>query len=132
LLITLAALPQVKLGQSRAIAAALGYGRMAGFLLGPWPRIYGQIRLAVFAVIVFSSSVVDVAALLGPTTPAPLAVRLLQWMNDPDLSMRAMASAGALRQPGVTAAALGSWMVLERVGAFLRDHAAMAGMRMRR
>ena len=46
----------------------------------------------------FSTSVVDVAAILGPTTPAPLAVRLTEWMNDPDLSMRFLASAGALLQ----------------------------------
>ena len=47
--------------------------------------LYPQIRLAVFAVIAYSSSAVDVAIILGPTTPAPLAVRLVQWMNDADL-----------------------------------------------
>ena len=76
LLITLAALPQVDLARSRLLAASLGYGRIAGFVFGPWPPIYRQIRLAVFAVLAFSTSVVDVAAILGPTTPAPLAVRL--------------------------------------------------------
>ncbi|MGN6466636.1 MAG: ABC transporter permease, partial [Rhizobiaceae bacterium] len=65
LLITLAALPQVKLQEARALAASLGYGRIAGFLFGPWPQLYRQIRLAVFAVIAFSSSVVDVARILG-------------------------------------------------------------------
>ncbi len=76
LLITLAALPQVDLARSRLLAASLGYGRIAGFVFGPWPPIYRQIRLAVFAVLAFSTSVVDVAVILGPTTPAPLAVRL--------------------------------------------------------
>ena len=75
LLITLAALPQVDLTRSRMLAASLGYGRIAGFVFGSWPPIYRQIRLAVFAVIAFSTSVVDVAAILGPTTPAPLAVQ---------------------------------------------------------
>ncbi len=70
LLIALAALPQVDLARTRALAASLGYGRIAGFLFGVWPPLYRQIRLAVFAVIAFSTSVVDVAAILGPTTPA--------------------------------------------------------------
>lgn len=131
LLVTLAALPQVKLPQARALAASLGYGRMAGFLIGQWPQIYRQIRLAVFAVIAFASSVVDVAAILGPTTPAPLSVRLLQWMNDPDLSMRYLASAGALLQLVVTGTALAAWLGVERIGALIRDHAAAAGRRYR-
>lgn len=132
LLITLAALPQVKLVETRALAASLGYGRVAGFLLGLWPQIYRQIRLAVFAVIVFASSVVDVAAILGPMTPAPLAVRLVGWMNDPDLSMRYLASAGALLQLGVSAAALAVWIGLERLGRALCIHAASGGLRLRR
>ena len=105
LLIALAALPQTDPARTRALAASLGYGQVAGFLHGTWPPLYRQMRLAVFAVIAFSTSVVDVAQILGPTTPAPLAVRLIEWMRDPDLSMRFLASAGALLQLGVTALA---------------------------
>ena len=131
LLIMLAALPQVDLARSRQLSTSLGYGRIAGFVLGPWAPIYRQIRLAVFAVLAFSTSVVDVAAILGPTTPAPLAVRLTGWMNDPDLSMRFLASAGALLQLGVTAAALLIWIGMEQAGAWLRDNLAGAGKRFR-
>jgi putative thiamine transport system permease protein len=131
LLITLAALPQADLARSRLLAASLGYGRIAGFALGPWPSIYRQIRLAVFAVVAFSASVVDVAAILGPTAPAPLAVRLTQWMNDPDLSMRFLASAGALLQLGVAALALLTWIGVEHAFAWLRDYSAAAGTRLR-
>lgn len=132
LLMTLAALPQAPLVQVRMLSASLGYGRIAGFLFGLWPAIYRQIRLPVFAVIAFASSVVDVAAILGPTRPAPLAMRLLEWMNDPDLSMRYLASAGALLQLAVTGLALVLWLGLERAGAFVRDRAAMRGWRLRR
>ena len=117
---------------ARWIAASLGYGRMAGFLFGTWPAIYRQIRLAVFAVIAFSSSVVDVAIILGPTRPATLAVRLVGWMNDPELTMRFLACAGAVLQLGVTAAALALWIGLEHAGAWLRDRAAAGGLRLRR
>ncbi|MGB3388409.1 MAG: ABC transporter permease subunit, partial [Pseudaminobacter sp.] len=131
LLIALAALPQVDLVRKRRLAASLGYGRMAGFFYGVWPPLYRQMRLAVFAVIAFSTSVVDVAAILGPTTPAPLALRLLRWMNDPDLSMRFLASAGALLQLCITAATILVWIGLERLGAFLRDHGRDCGLRFR-
>lgn len=132
LLIALAALPQVDLLRTRALAASLGYGRVAGFLHGVWPPLYRQMRLAVFAVLAFATSVVDVAAILGPTTPAPLAVRLVGWMNDPELSMRFFASAGALLQLCVTAAALLIWIALERVGAAALRPLRRSGLRLRR
>ncbi|MDJ1463857.1 ABC transporter permease subunit [Nitratireductor sp. GZWM139] len=132
LLVTLAALPQVKPARMRALIASMGYGRISGFVFGLWPSIYPQIRLPVFAVIAFATSVVDVATILGPTTPAPLAVRLVDWMNDPDLSMRFLASAGAVLQLGVTAAAILIWIGFEKLGARLRDRFSCAGRRFRR
>ncbi|WP_274423552.1 ABC transporter permease [Chelativorans sp. YIM 93263] len=132
LLMTLAALPQVPLTQVQRLSASLGYGRVAGFLFGVWPVIYRQIRLPVFAVIAFASSVVDVAAILGPTRPAPLALRLVEWMSDPDLSMRHLASAGALLQFAVTGLALITWLSLERTCAWARAQVATRGWRLRR
>jgi putative thiamine transport system permease protein len=131
-LVTLAALPQVRARPHGAISASLGYGAMAGFLIGVWPRIYPQIRLAVFAVIAYSSSAVDVAIILGPTAPAPLAVRLVQWMNDPDLSMRFHASAGAMLQLGVTLSALLLWIGGERFCGALMRALRVKGHRFRR
>lgn len=128
-LITLAALPQVDAQRGRAVVAALGYGRTAGFLLAIWPAIYRQIRLGIFAVIAFSTSVVDVAAILGPTIPPTLSLRLLQWMVDPDLNLRFVAAAGALLQLGVTACALMLWIGLERLGAAIRNRLAASGHR---
>ncbi|MEZ5809933.1 MAG: ABC transporter permease subunit [Rhizobiaceae bacterium] len=132
LLVTLAALPQLRLAETRALTASLGYGRLAGFLFALWPGIYRQIRLAVFAVIAFATSVVDVAAILGPTTPAPLAVRLVQWMSDPDLGARYVASAGAVLQLGVTAAALAVWIAGERLLGGLVMALCETGRRLRR
>jgi putative thiamine transport system permease protein len=132
LLVTLAALPQVPLARTRHLAASLGYGRVAGFLYCLWPPLYRQIRLPVFAVIAFASSVVDVAMILGPSAPPTLAVRLVGWMNDPDLSMRFKASAGALLQLGVTALAILLWIVLEKAGAALLRATCETGRRLRR
>jgi putative thiamine transport system permease protein len=128
-LVTLAALPQAGARDGARIAASLGYGRMAGFLHAVWPRVYPQIRLAVFAVIAYSSSVVDVALILGPTNPPPLSVRLVRWMSDPDLTMRFLASAGAVLQLLVTALALGIWLAGERLVSRLARHLAQGGRR---
>jgi putative thiamine transport system permease protein len=129
LLITLAALPQTPVQQTRLLDASLGYGRIAGFLYCAWPSIYRQIRLAVFAVIAFATSVVDVAAILGPTRPETLALRLVGWMGDPDLSLRFLASAGAVLQLGVTGTAILIWIGIEQVAALVRDAGAAAGLR---
>ena len=132
LLVTLAALPQVPVDRTRKITALLGYGRIAGFIFASWPPLYRQIRLAVLAVIAFSASVVDVAVILGPTLPGTLAVRLAGWMNDPEISMRFLASAGALLQLGVAAAAILTWIALEHVCGFAARGVALAGRHFRR
>ncbi len=129
LLVILAALPQTNARHYTRIAAGLGYGRIAGFIHCVWPQTYGQIRLAVFAVIAYASSVVDVAIILGPDSPAPLSPRLLSWMNDPDLALRFEASAGAILQLGVTIAALVFWLAVEKVGALLRSSLCQSGTR---
>lgn len=132
LLVSLAALQQASPAPRAALVASLGYGRVAGFLFGTWPAIYRQVRLAVFAVLAFSTSVVDVAAILGPTSPATLSVRLVGWMGDPDLAMRFLASAGAVLQLAVTALALTLWIGVERAAAMSRDMVCEMGTRFRR
>lgn len=113
LLMALAALPQTDADRLTRVATGLGYGRIAGFVYAVLPRLYPQLRLPIFAVIAFATATVEVAIVLGPTTPAPLAVRLVGWMGDPDLSRRFSASAGALLQVGVTGAAMLAWLMLE-------------------
>ena len=132
LLVAFAALPQADPVRRSRLAASLGYGRMAGFLLTVWPGVYRQIRLPVLAVAAYASGVVDVALILGPSLPAPLAVRLVAWMNDPDLSLRFMASAGALLQLAITGAVLLLWLIGERLVGLLQRRVAASGRRHRR
>lgn len=119
LLMSLAALPQCDADARLRVAKALGYRPSTAFLKAVLPGLYPLLRLPVYAVIVFASSNVDVALILGPTTPPPLSVAVLRWLYDPDLSMRFMASAGALLQVLATLAALGTWWLLERVAGYL-------------
>lgn len=132
LLMALAALPQTEADRLSKVATSFGYGRMAGFAFAVLPRLYPQLRLPIFAVIAFSTSTVEVALVLGPTTPAPLAVRLVNWMSNPDLSWRFVASAGALLQVAVTGAALVVWIGLERIATMIGRTLIGAGHRHRR
>lgn len=131
-LVTLAALPQTRHVETMRLGRSLGYGRIASFTILLWPPLYRQIRLAVFAVVAYASSVVDVALILGPHLPPTLPVRLIDWMNDPDLETRFLASAGAVLQLGVTLTALIAWIGLERIGALLVCSSRQAGRRWRR
>jgi putative thiamine transport system permease protein len=131
-LVTLAALPQTRHVETMRLGRSLGYGRIASFTILLWPPLYRQIRLAVFAVVAYASSVVDVALILGPHLPPTLPVRLIDWMNDPELETRFLASAGAVLQLGVTLTALVAWIGLERIGALLVCSSRQAGRRWRR
>lgn len=130
-LMVLAALPQTRAAAMERMAASLGYGRIVGFVHTVLPQLYRQIRLAVLAVLAFSTSVVDVALILGPTTPAPLAVRILDWQYDADFDRHFVAAAGVVLQVGVTALALAVWLALEAVGSYLCRMVASTGWRAR-
>lgn len=130
-LVALAACPQLPLRQSRQLTAALGYGRLSGFLISLWPALYRQIRLAVFAVLVYSVSVVDVAIVLGPQLPTTLPVRIARWASDPELLARFLASAAALLQLAVVVAAMATWILIERLGKLLLTRLTSSGRRFR-
>jgi len=115
LLMTLAALVQADATRSMQVARSLGYGRSTAWLKVVLPRVYPQIRLPVYAVLAYSASVVDVAVILGPSTPSTLAVQVLRWSNDPDLALRFRAAAGAIVQLLAVGMALVAWRVVEKL-----------------
>jgi len=126
LLMTLAALGQVPARRSVLLSQTMGYGRMAGWILTVFPRLYPQIRLPVYAVLAYSCSVIDVAMILGPTRPSTLSVQVLQWLSSPDLSLRFPAAAGALLQLGLVLGLLLVW----RIGEHAMARAGCACIRM--
>jgi putative thiamine transport system permease protein len=131
-LVTLAALPQLAVSRAGQLTAALGYGRISGFAVSLWPALYRQIRLPVFAVLVYSVSVVDVAMILGPQLPPTLPVRIAQWAAYHDSDQRFLASAGALLQLGVVLAAMSVWIALERLGKIALARLTYSGRRLAR
>jgi len=68
-----AALAQLRGASLLRASAALGYGPLQAWLKVLLPLAYPLIRLPVYAVLAFSFSTVDVAIILGPGTPPPLA-----------------------------------------------------------
>ena len=114
-LMTLSALEQVQAEERLAVARSLGYGPVTAWLKAVLPAVYRQIRLPVYAVLAYALSVVDVALILAPLTPPPLTVQVLRWFNDPDLSMRFVAAAGACLQLAIVAGGIALWRLGEVV-----------------
>lgn len=119
LLVSLAAEGQLDAARGLGVARGLGYGPAAAWVKVVLPQLYPLIRLPVYAVLAFGLSVVDVALILGPATPPPLAPLILRWANDPDLAQRFPAAAAACLQLGLAAAAIALWAASERLVARL-------------
>ena len=115
LLVTLAALNQVRAEALMRVARTLGYAPATGWLKVVLPLVHPQIRLPIYAVLAFGLSVVDVALILGPGTPPTLAVLILRWFSDRELALWFPASAGAL----LLALIVGGAILLWRAGEWI-------------
>jgi len=129
LMMTLAALERGDARERLAVARSLGYGPVTAWLKTVLPAVYPQIRLPIYAVLAFSLSVVDMALILAPATPPPLAVLVFRWFGDPDLTLRFAAAAGAVLQLAVVIGCIAGWHGAERLVAALGRRWARAGGR---
>ncbi len=129
LLVLMAALRQIAVDRQLAAATALGYRPAAAWLFIILPQAYRQIRLPVYAALSFSLSVVDVALVLGPGHPPPLAVMAVRWFQSADLSLLRQASAAALLIGAVAVCGMGVWRLGEWLGAIAGRHMLRRGMR---
>ena len=130
LMVSLAAMATLPARQFEQIASCLGYGRVAAWATLILPLIYRQIRLPVFAVLVFSLSVVDMALLLAPTLPPPLAILVLHGFLDADLAARLPASFGAILQIAIAAIGIGIWYGCEALCRHCISHWRRGGWRL--
>jgi putative thiamine transport system permease protein len=127
LLMLVASLGPADAGRRLLAARSLGHGHAAAFLLGSWPALYPQIRLAVYAVLAYAASNVEMALVLGPTNPPSLAIVTLRLATDPDIAMQGAAAAAALLQVLVVLACIAAWTAGERVMFRLGVRLAEAG-----
>lgn len=129
LLMALAALPQLDAHRNTQVAASLGYGRIMGFTLTTLPALYRALRLPTFAVLAYAMTNVDMAMILGPNLPPPLAVQITKWMADPSLTHIPTAATAALLQLALVAATLALWLITERLLSPLIPALAQRGQR---
>ncbi|MDG4647361.1 ABC transporter permease subunit [Roseibacterium sp. SDUM158017] len=116
LLVILSALSQVPVRAHLTAGRSLGYGRGIVWIKVIMPQVWPLIRLPVMVVLAYSLSVVDMALILGPSNPPTLAVMLLRLFSAPDTALLLPASAGALLQGALVAAAFAGLLALERAG----------------
>jgi putative thiamine transport system permease protein len=119
LLVMLAGLRQVPVQGHLAAGQSLGYGRAGVWIKIILPQLWPLIRLPVLVVQAYALSAVDMAMILGPSTPPTLAVAVTRWFGDPDLAMIFPASAGALLIAALVGAAVLGWLGVEAVAARL-------------
>jgi putative thiamine transport system permease protein len=108
-----AALNQIPVARQMQAGRALGYGAGIVWMKVIAPQVYAQIRLPVYVVLAFSLSVADMALILAPVTPPPLAVLALRWFAAPDVTRHFPAAAAATLQLFIVVAAIGLWRLGE-------------------
>lgn len=111
------------------VAQSLGYSHITAFIKIVIPMIYPHIRMPLLAVLAFATANVEIPLILGPNDPPTLAVAVLRWFNNVDLSMRFQASAAAVIQLIVTLAALLFWWLGERGMARCSARILLSGQR---
>ncbi|MFO1308666.1 MAG: ABC transporter permease [Burkholderiales bacterium] len=114
-LMTAAAVGQVRAHEHLALARSLGYGAPEAWIRAVLPQVWRQVRLPVLAVLAYSLSVVDVALVLGPGNPPTLAVLAVRWFADADVRSWFPGAAAATLVLLVVAASIAAWLGLERI-----------------
>lgn len=113
LLMSIPVLQQLHVQTLLTSGASLGYSPMQSWWKLVLPQWLRKMRFALFAVIAYSVSVVDVSLILGPTTPPTFAVLVWQWFSDPDLNQLPRAAAGAVILLGLAGLMLLSVVLIE-------------------
>lgn len=99
------------------LACTMGYTRQAAWWRVVWPQLWPRLGAPVLAVGAYSLTVVDVALVIGPTSPPTAAVLSWQWLMDADSAINAKGAAGAwLLALLAVMLSGGLWLLRGRVG----------------
>jgi len=100
-----------RLQQELRLAHTLGYSQQAAWWRVAWPQLRPRLGAPMLAVLAYSLTVVDMALVIGPTSPPTLAVLAWQWLQDADIATNAQGAAAAWLLGAVLAlcAALAWW-----------------------
>ncbi|MGL5334846.1 MAG: ABC transporter permease [Enterovibrio sp.] len=94
--IIMSLLSEQQIAHQMLIARSMGYRRQQIWRSIILPQLLPRMAWPFAAVVAYSLSAVDVALILGPTTPPTFAVLVWQWLADPDPLLQGKGSAGAL------------------------------------
>ena len=83
LLMAMAAQQPIQLARQQWLGASLGFSAPQVWWRLLLPALWPALRLPIYAVAAYGVAVVDLAQLLGPDTPAPLAVRFVALVSGP-------------------------------------------------
>ena len=102
-----------RLAAELQVARSLGYSAQRAWWCVLWPQLLPQLHWPVLAVLIYSLTVVDMALVIGPTSPPTLSVLAWQWLQDADAARNTQgATAGWLLAGVVVAlASLASWLL---------------------
>ena len=95
------------------VAATLGYTPGSAWWRIVWPQLLPRLAAPLLAVLAYSLTVVDVAQIIGPTSPPSLALLAWQWLRDADPADNAQGAAAVwLLALVVTACAGLAWALM--------------------
>ena len=115
ILVSLSALREFSSTKIFDLGKSFQHSSFSSWFILIFPIIYKKIRLVVFIIIAFSSSVVDMSLLLAPSTPSTLSVRILQIFQSSDMDSFFIASNLSLIQLLIIIILLIFWIVLEKI-----------------
>jgi putative thiamine transport system permease protein len=103
-----------RLRQELQLAHTMGYSAAQAWWRVGWPQLLSRLAAPLLAVLSYGLTVVDVAMVIGPTTPPTLAVLAWQWLQDGDAATNAQGAAAAWLLLGVfLASATTAWAALQ-------------------
>ena len=94
------------------VATSMGYAPRTAWWRIVWPQLWPRLGGPLLAVLAYSLTVVDMALVIGPTTPPTLAVLAWQWLLDADAAINAQGAAAAWLLAFVVAALAGGLWAL--------------------
>ena len=115
ILVSLSALREFSSSKFFDLGKSFKHSSFSTWFILIFPIIYKKIRLVVFIIIAFSSSVVDMSLLLAPSTPSTLSVRILQIFQSSDMDSFFIASNLSLIQLFIIIILLIVWIFFEKI-----------------
>jgi putative thiamine transport system permease protein len=103
-----------RLQRELLLCHTMGYSPTQAWWRVGWPQLLPHVRGPLLAVLAYGLTVVDVALVIGPTSPPTLAVLAWQWLQDADVATNAQGVAAAwVLAAVVLACAGGVWAVMQ-------------------